>query len=257
MTGPRDSARGNGLAAGAWAILGDVDPRVVPELLASLAEVGIAAFALPSPGIRGGYLDVRLPARPVDQMHVDAERKDEAQAMLLALAHPEDPLAPPGPQQPDPAGPSDEFGHDAAFAAIVARWDDSPAVHAPADRPWPAAEDVVVPDRAEDASPPAPPVRGTAERPRIDPWRGSTASVEPVEEHFEPPEAPPIPRPALLTLVGLCSVLIGIALLVWTAASDTPGPDPQLVGIALLVGGVALLLSRLRNRDDDTDGAVV
>jgi len=83
------------------------------------------------------------------------------------------------------------------------------------------------------------------------------------DEHFVPPEPPPLPRLGPPALVGLALIVIGLVLVVapgWLGVADPYGLPLGLVGLA---AGLGWLVLRLwpdppdRSDDGDDDGAVV
>ena len=78
----RAGRRGNGLPAEAFSALTEIDPRLAGTVLEALAEAGIAAWVRPFAGTRGGYLEMRVPARPLDCLFVDASRRGDALSVL-------------------------------------------------------------------------------------------------------------------------------------------------------------------------------
>lgn len=236
-TGPGDrpatGRRSNGLAADHWAPVGDVDPRQAGELLAALAEAGIAAYVTPSTGSVGAYLSVQLPERPLDRLHVDAGRRTEAVALVRAELD----------------GPAHASTDDEAFAAIVAGWDLPTAP----DARWPSAEDAgPAPAGPEQVvvRPAAHPVRALGPR--------DSEPVE-VEEHYVPPPPPPLPRPTFAVAVCAASIVLGIGVLLWTSVRGGGASTlVLLVGVLGVAGGTAGLIARMRDPgEDDDDGAVV
>jgi hypothetical protein len=202
----------------AWTPLVEVDHRVAQPLLESLEDAGVAAYAEP-----------RSQATPVDRIHVDATRREVAEAVVAA----ELPglLAELEPDQPeiDP------------FDAIVAGWD---AV--PESRTWPDAEDVR-PARIT-LDPPAPVV---ARRPN------------PEDEHYVPPPAPPVAWPkqpatryAILAMVGGIVLLVVLPLL-----GQEQSNGAQVLGAISFLAGLGTLVYRMRDApsvdDGPDDGAVV
>ena len=102
----------------------------------------------------------------------------------------------------------------------------------------------VVTEAPSDAPPPPPHEPAVLDRP---------------DEHFEPPPPPPIPAP---TPASLYAVLIVAAGLLLVGAPGVLGLSSDLglvLGVAAIAGGVAMLVSRMRDRsgDDGDDGAVV
>lgn len=218
MSAYPEGARANAVPPpAAWIALVEVDHRVSQPLLDSLEDAGVAAYAEP-----------RSHHTPVDRLHVDAARRDLAEAVvaaelpgLLAELSPEDTEADP-------------------FDAIVAGWDAVPEV-----APWPEEEDV------------RPPRRVTIEPPEA---RPAPRPVE--EEHYVPPPAPPVPPAQPVTrwaILALCSglfVLVGLPLL-----GTNPSHVASVLGALAILGGLGTLVWRMRDApsvdDGPADGAVV
>lgn len=139
--------------------------------------------------------------------------------------------------EPELPGP-DPSSEDERWEQIVASLSSAPD---PAGS-WPAAEDLPAPPRAD-------PV----------PFRSWTPAEDPDDEHFRPPEPPPLPRVHPLTAWGVAALLVGLALLVVPAAFGNPvGGGSAAVAVLALVVGACLLVARLRNtRDSDDDGGGV
>ncbi|WP_131767838.1 hypothetical protein [Candidatus Protofrankia californiensis] len=174
---------------------------------------------------------------------------------------------------------------DAAFASLVARFDAEPV-----ERTWPSSEDVTV--RAEPPSVTVRPIWRLPLDPRYrndhfpfpadgtgtgNPAGDGTdvdlpgipddpdASDDPYDpsDHYEPPPPPPIPRMQPTTRWALCSIALGVAiLLVPTIAGIDHGRPYDVGGVMLVLGGVATLVLRMGDRPptdsaDGDDGAVV
>ncbi|MEV6011635.1 hypothetical protein AB0M29_33065 [Streptomyces sp. NPDC051976] len=170
-------------------------------------------------------------------------------------------------QEPD-RPPLDE---DAAWAALIAGFDDEPEPGAAAS--WPEAENVPEgPDEDAEADGTAAKDAGAVPQP------GATRSivVHPVihgprdyevaedddDDHFVPPEPPPLPdadattKFAWIAVLGGPLLLLGFVLfqieLTWWALT---------VGVGGFLGGFATLVTRMRTGEDDDDrpdgGAVV
>jgi hypothetical protein len=260
--GAPPGARGNGVPVQSWwAPLGRMDPRASDEVLAQLAAAGIAAYAQPDGGTRGGYLEVRPPNRPMDLLCVEGNRRAEA---LNLIGNRLDGQAAPESDSPE----NSLVDQDDAFIAIVAGFNDLPATHS-----WPASEDA--PTSTPENPPPAtyqrtiyhgagnPPglldpgglLGDEIRQPGEDPFADDN-------EHFTPPvlgKAPPIP---LLTRLAVLAIVAGVALIV--APAFWGFDDATLagtLGVAFIVGGVLRLLRGLRDEPDDhdhpEDGAVV
>ncbi len=241
--GPATGRRGNGLPAATWSSVGDVDPRQAGDLLTALAGAGIAAYVTPSTGSVGAYLSVHLPQRPLDRLHVDAARRDEAVALIRAeLADERPPTA-----------------DDVAFAAIVAGWDLPSA--APV-APWPVSEDAEPSARAdgEGDAEGSTVLRPARPAPAPDPAADHSAEHSFAEEHYVAPPPPPLPRWQRPTLVCVLAVVVGFAVLAWTSITGAGSQLWLVLGVLFIAGGTAGLVARLRDHsedDDSGDGAVV
>lgn len=151
---------------------------------------------------------------------------------------------------------------DAAFARIIAGWDDPPSAASQPDTPvqdapvqdGPAGDDVPreastdVPTQG--TLPPGPAEAGPRD------WNAAD-----VEEGYTPPDPPPLPRGDLTSRLAWAGVLLGPAFLLFAGLLWRDVPRLWL-GVAVLafVGGFVALVLRLpadRDDDSDDDGAVV
>src|SRR3954447_25206383 len=89
--------RDNGLRCGNYTAMADLDPRVADALLGTLRDHGIAAYAAPTPAATGGYMEARLPSRPVDRLWVDDAQLERAREILAAEQA--EPIPAPGAEQ--------------------------------------------------------------------------------------------------------------------------------------------------------------
>jgi hypothetical protein len=151
---------------------------------------------------------------------------------------------------------------DAAFAEIVADLEREGV-----GRTIPDLDDHPdQPDRADLVDAPAP-VAQEPPRPAEPPkaWRGHEGDWDwswgTEEEHYVPPEPPPLPRLRPMTIVALVLVVLGVVLLIIPAVV---GLDARIATpIALLAitcgGGMLLLRVRQNPKDPDTrdDGAQI
>jgi hypothetical protein len=161
-----------------------------------------------------------------------------------------------GRDEPTPDATSDEAAWQQLVASLKAGTPEG-------ETPWPEQENLS--SRPDDA-PRDPPAPEPAIAPPVIIWRGSEADIDAEidravpDEHFVPPEPPPLPRTDALTAaawfgaVGSPLMLLLVVALGWT-------PAWLMVGLTVaFVGGFALLLSRLRTQRDPYDpdnGAVV
>lgn len=243
--GAGGAPRNNGLVARAYVAVVECDPRLADALLTALREAGVAAYVAPSAGRAGGYLEVRLPSRPVDRLYVDAARRVEAEDVLRATL-------------PDGADldPGTVSADDAAFAEIVAGLSLS---HSGPTRPWPAAEDLPDSASALPATLPPTPLVGPAPVPVAPPpARPSPDSEEDAEEHYDPPVLGPQPRASSRTRSAWVLLLVGITLLLSPVLPGLSATGSlQVLGIFSVLGSVATAVWHLRDGRDDDDGAVV
>lgn len=149
---------------------------------------------------------------------------------------------------------------DAAFAQIVADLEREgvgstlPDLSKPADGI--AAEPEPDPDEPAASQPSGSAPAAT--------WRGHDGEYDwswgTDDEHYVPPEPPPLPRLRPLTIIALVLLVLGIGLL---AAPGLIGLDPRIgtpiALLALTCGGGMLLLRVRKNspRDPDDNGAQV
>ena len=228
MTLPRRGRgrRDNGLDAVLWHPLRDVDPRVGEHLLDVLAAAGIAAYLDPSTDVEPYTRSVSLPSPPSDRLFVDRARRTEAAAVVAE--HAADPTPEAVAERRPERAATDE---DAEFARIVAAFE---AEHGPSPVAGEPRDD-----------PPPPP----AERSVLDAF----------DDHYEPPPPPPLPVLAPASLYSLLLIALGAVLIVAPGRLGLSLDLGLVLGVAAVVGGVGVLLSRMRDRstDDGDDGAVV
>jgi len=227
--------RDNGLDAPLWHPLRDVDPRVGEHLLDVLREEGIAAYLAPSTDTAPYTRTQFLPSPPTDRLFVDRARRADARTLVDTHAdeHP-DPEPTPRRRRTDRA--EDAAATDAEFARIVAAWE---AEEAASGTPAPPAP----PEQPRDDPPPPPAEVPVLDRP---------------EEHFEPPPPPPLPVPAPASLYALLLIAAGAVCIIAPGAIGLSLDVGIVIGVLAVVGGVAVLVSRMRDRPDDgDDGAVV
>ena len=272
MTTPN---RNNGLSAERYAPLVDLEPQFADALLEALRDEGVAAYAAPAPGVRGPYMDVRLPNTPTDRVWVDAGATDAARAVLDARRgeystgqgggeHDSPPadLVPIATEDADPS--ADEKDFDAAWREIVAgygktgtdqvaRW--SPAEDVETDTPNAAGSWRVL-RRSEPEDPEDEGWGVPEDRPRLD----LPDQVEIEEEHYVPPPPPPLPRIDFHTKLAWVGVIGGpLFLILFTALDWSPIAGANFFAIAAFVGGFASLVYRMKDDPPNhgDDGAIV
>jgi len=74
------------------------------------------------------------------------------------------------------------------------------------------------------------------------------------DDHFTPPEPPPLPRLRPATLGAVLLMLAGLTLIVFPTLLVIDTQLTMVVGLMLLTGGAVTLVSKLRAHDDDLEG---
>jgi hypothetical protein len=236
--GPQSGTRDNGLRAARYVAVGDYDPRIADAALSLLRDDGIAAYVAPTPGRRGGYLELRLPPTPTDRLYVDEDRADAAVDLLAGDSDTDADLEV-GAATPDRSRSGTDLDVDAAWEQVLAslRSTDS------GDHPWPESEDVAAPAEGITAD-----VVAALDGP---------PEIDDVEEHFVPPAPPPLPRLHSNTVVCLLAIIGGFLL----NATGFDGGAWDWLGVAAVIGGAIGLVWRAKSDPPDDsgsdDGAVV
>ena len=161
----------------------------------------------------------------------------------------------------DPRADEARESEDAAWEQIVASLR---ASHSDSQATWPDAEDVDVADEPVE-EPPQPEPEPAGPR-QVVIWRGSEEDVDAEleraipDEHFVPPDPPPLPRADAITWAAWIGVIGGPLLLLLVTVLGAGSGVFVLLAAAGFLGGFAVLLTRMRSqRDpyDPDDGAVV
>jgi hypothetical protein len=74
------------------------------------------------------------------------------------------------------------------------------------------------------------------------------------DDHFTPPEPPPLPRLRPATMGAVLLMVTGLALIAFPTLLVIDTQLTMIFGLLLLTGGAFTLVSRLRAHDDDVDG---
>jgi hypothetical protein len=281
--GARRGRRDNGLDAAEYAVAGDVDPRVGEHLLDVLAAGGIAAYLQPSTDLNPVTRTTTVPSRPTDRLYVDRGHLATARDYLTQLSGEGPPPRDAAPNDPDV---------EAEWARIVAGYHRD----APADRPWPSAEDVTfgaILDPPADTSPgptapPRPDQTGTGSGVRHRPFTADTSAgptdgrgsegvpeddslldgldtfgtdlPDGPEDRYVPPPPPPLPRVSKFAVAGVLAVTLGFTLFLFPSLLPLDRGMSTMIGFIAILAGFVTLVWRLRpgdDEDDPDDGAVV
>jgi hypothetical protein len=221
--------RDNGLDAALWFPLRDVDPRVGEHLLDVLRDAGIAAYLEPAADITP-YQNVYLPTPPSDRLFVDRARQGDAEVLVDGDGDEE-----PARRPTDRPRLRRRIDEEAEWRRIVAALEAEGAMPLLDDEPAVAAAAAATPVPAE---------------PDL---------LELPEEHYEPPPPPPLRAPAPASLYAVLLIAAGALLVIAPSVVGLSGNIALVLGVAGVAAGVAVLVSRMRERsvDDGDDGAVV
>ena len=154
------------------------------------------------------------------------------------------------PDDPDSSGEPTASDIDAAFAQIIARWDESAyrddTTHDGRDnrdgrdsRDSRDSRDADADRQLDDSEP-------TEEIPAAADFAGLLEPVDDDDDHFVPPEPPPLPRPQPATVGAVLLFALGIMLL---ATPGTVGVSEQYglpLGLLSITGAIVWLVARLR-----------
>jgi len=239
--------RDNGLESEAFSPVADVDPRLADHLLDVLGLREVPAYVEPAPS-----------STPVtaDRLYVAAHQTGEARAVLSEVASELGiQVARDGHRWPDPAEQSGQSGQGGQAGQ---GGQGGQAGQAPPDIL--AGRDTDAEFAAIVAS------MGDVDRPLYDPATSpashAVGDTDPPDEveHFVPPTAPPLSRPAAPTALAVITTLLGIAVIAFGGPMGLPGDAPLPLGVVLILFGTVLLILRLRPEpwdESDDDGAVV
>ncbi|MGH8862701.1 MAG: hypothetical protein ACRDVG_15960 [Jatrophihabitantaceae bacterium] len=224
MTGAGPPAWSNGLLASSYVPLTDVEAPMAPRVLTALERARIAAYLAEVPDTAGAL-----------RLYVASGERSDARTIVAAVVRAEA-----GTPDAPPADPLAGIDADAAFAALVADWHvDTHAAIRDAERDL-SRED-------EDW-------RLRLNRREADP-EGLTWLDD---EHFVPPNPPPLPRPTGPIVLGLLLVVTAIVFFAFGGELGLPATLSLFLGVSAIIGALVLFVMRLRDyRDEDDEGAIL
>lgn len=253
---PAPSGRGNGLEAASWTPVADLDPRLADAMLDALRDAGIAAYAAPSRGEQGAYLEVRLPSRPSDRLFVDAAATAGAKDVLMTLL-PSLRAALDSEARSSSRATASESVDEQTWAELVAAFEGSAAEAGPVPT-WPVLEDVEDEPSARGGRVLRPAAPTSWEDLTADSPAAPAEALGPAEDptdHFTPPEPPPLPEGDTVSRLAWVGVVGGPALLLLALVLGWQLESWQAVGALLaFMAGFITLVARMRDRPADGDG---
>jgi hypothetical protein len=229
--------RGNGLVASSYVVLADLTPQLADQMLDELRDAGVAAYATPLPAVA---------SQLIDRLYVDRNAVNDAREVLRRRLPELLTAVRDGGDAVDLASSTESprSADDEAWDAIVAAWDQ------PAADPVRHGVDDDDPNAAPRTVAATPPPSAPVPRP------------VPAEDHYVPPDPPPLPKADPLTRLAWIGVVSGPVFFLVTALLriEVTGVAAFL-GVTAFVAGFVTLVARMRERpaadDGPDDGAVV
>jgi hypothetical protein len=232
----------NGLLASSYVALRDVPATSAPQLLSALSRARIAAYLAEAPGSQGSL-----------RLYVASGERSDARTIVASVLRSggTEPTAAEGGDEADKADkvertdPLAGIDADAEFAALIADW------HVDTHTAIRDAEKALTRDDED-------------WRQRLNPEQAHDEQAAPDEltwldeEHYVPPNPPPIPRPTGPILLGMLLVVVSVMLLAFGDPLGMPFSLSLFLGVTGIITALVLFVMRLREyRDDDDDGAVL
>ena len=241
---PVNGAWNNGLLAASYVPLTDVSKPMAPRLLSALERARIAA-----------YLAETADTGDALRLYVASGERADARTIVAAVVRAsgatEEAAAAPVGNVPDGPVPKTDplagIDADAAFAALIADWHvDTHTAIRDAERDL-TREDEDWRQRLRKAEAEAAAVAAADENLT---WLD--------DDHYVPPNPPPIPRPTAAILGGLLLIVASLVLLAFGDLLALTFQVRLFLAVAGILTATGIFVMRLRSyRDDDDDGAVV
>jgi hypothetical protein len=228
----------NGLLASSYVPLTDVPATSAPQLLSALSRARIAAYLAEAPGSQGSL-----------RLYVASDERTDARTIVATVLraggeqpHAESDAGTDDAQRLDPLAGIDA---DAEFAALIADWHvDTHTAIRDAERALSRDDE----DWRQQLNQQRDPVddADTDELTWLD------------DEHYVPPNPPPIPRPAAPIVLAMLLVVVSIMLFAFGDPLGMPFSLSLFLGVSGIITALVLFVMRLREyRDEDDDGAIL
>lgn len=171
------------------------------------------------------------------------------------------------PESDDERGAADATARPSAFDEIVASWVAEGSVPRWPDGDVPDLSDVsdaseapITPSTAPAPTPPPAPAQKAVPPPAPSPPAAPPRAAAP-DEHFVPPDPPPLPHLGPRAIVGLGLLVVGVILAATPQVVDLTEPAGLALGLLSLALGLGwLVLGSWPSHDDpeeDDDGAIL
>jgi hypothetical protein len=229
-TAPDPSPWNNGLLATSYVPLTDVSAPMAPQLLVALERARIAAYLAEAPDAHGAL-----------RLYVAAAERADARTIVAAVVRAS------GGVEPTEVGavadPLAGMDTDAEFAALIADWHvDTHTAIRDAEREL-SREDEDWRQRLDQPSPQQGVEDGLT-------WLD--------DDHFVPPNPPPIPRPTAPIVLGLLLVALSIVVLAFGGELGLSFEASLFLAVCGILSATGVFVMRLRSHpDEDDDGAVL
>lgn len=225
-SGPTPQPWNNGLLASSYVALSDVPAASAPQLLGALSRARIAAYLAEAPGSDGAL-----------RLYVASGERSDARTIVAAV------LRAGGADVPDRPDPLDGIDADAEFQALIADWHvDTHTAIRDAERALSDADENWRLRLGEGSS-------------------GANGEDDPAwldDEHYVPPNPPPVPRPTGPILLGILLLVVSVMLFAFGDPLGMPFTLSLFLGVCGVITALVLFVTRLREyRDEDDDGAVL
>jgi hypothetical protein len=219
----------NGLLASSYVPLTDIETAIAPRVLTALERSRIAAY-LASSGNDGTL-----------RLYVASGERADARTVVAAVLRASGSDLPAEPVAESDADPLAGVDADAEFAAIVADWHvDTHEAIKDAERDL-SRED-------EDWR--------LRLNPQETPESDELTWLD--DDHYVPPNPPPIPRPSAPFVLGLLLVAVAIVLLAFGSELGLAFETRLFIAVVAILSATGVFVLRLRaRRDDDDDGAIL
>ena len=223
----------NGLLASSYVALSDVPAERAPSLLTALSRARIAAYLAEAPGVHGAL-----------RLYVASGERSDARTIVAAVLRAGDGAAAAEVPAEPPSDPLAGIDTDAEFNALIADWHvDTHTAIRDAER--------ALSDADEDWR-----LRLGNQRPADDTSEDEVTWLD--DEHYVPPNPPPLPRPTAPILVGILLIIGSVMLFAFGDPLGMPFTLSLFLGVCGVITALVLFGTRLRRyRDEDDDGAVL
>jgi hypothetical protein len=217
----------NGILAPSYVPLTDVSAPIAPKLLTALERARIAAYLAETADSDGAL-----------RLYVASTERSDARTIVAAVVKANGEV--PEPVIDASTDPLAGIDADAAFAALIADW------HVDTHTAIRDAEKELTREDEDWRMRLNQPVGQPEELTWLD------------EDHFVPPNPPPLPRPTAPIVLGLLLLVVSVGLLAFGSYLELPFELCLFLAVTGILSATTMFVLRLREyRDEDDDGAIL